>query len=99
AIYLLLAPRVYERRNAILAQCNLCMQPNDLESLVGTLGLALGYGALLLAVLWGGGRLRRPVELPALRMIGPISYSPYLWHQTLVGAIIPLLARLHLPLA
>lgn len=99
AIYLLLAPQVYVRRNAILAQCNLCMRPGDVESLLGTLALAIGYGALLLAVLWGGRRLHRPFELPALRMIGLISYSLYLWHEPLLSAIIPPLAALSIPLA
>jgi peptidoglycan/LPS O-acetylase OafA/YrhL len=97
--YLTMAPLVYARRNAILAQCNLCMQPGDAESLLGTLCIGLGYGALLLAVLWGGRRLRRPFELPALRALGLISFSLYLWHEPLVNAVIPPLAAVQIPLA
>jgi peptidoglycan/LPS O-acetylase OafA/YrhL len=48
------------------------------------------WSVLLLAVLHGPGWLRRPFAHPALRLVGVVSFSAYLWHMPVVD-----FARLH----
>ena len=47
-------------------------------------GLALGYGSLVLAVLFGGFILKRIFEWSLLRWIGVVSFSMYLWHNPIL---------------
>lgn len=47
-------------------------------------GLALGYGCLMLAVLFGGPMLKHIFEWSILRWIGIISFSMYLWHNPIL---------------
>jgi len=51
--------------------------------------LALLWSAFLLALLWGGGTLRRPFETRALRFVGAVSYSTYLAHKAVLVAVEP----------
>lgn len=48
------------------------------------LGLALGYGCLMLAVLFGSPLLKRLFAWSVLRWIGIISFSMYLWHNPIL---------------
>jgi peptidoglycan/LPS O-acetylase OafA/YrhL len=50
------------------------------------LGLALGFGCCILAILFDGAALRRLFEWKPLRWIGLISYSLYIWHLPLLNA-------------
>ena len=45
------------------------------------------WSALLLAVLHGPGWLRRPFAHPALRLVGVISFSAYLWHMPILDYV------------
>ena len=89
ATYLALAPLVYERRNAILAAFYLALVPTDWQMLLGPLMLGLGYGALMLGALFAPPLLRAPFEWTPLRFVGLISYSLYLWHETIINLLFP----------
>jgi len=100
--YLSYGPLVYERRNAILAAFYLALRPTDIIMLVGPLLLGVGYGALTLGVLLAPRLVRAPFEWGALRFVGLISYSLYLWHETIINLVYPHLApigALRLPVA
>ena len=90
--YLTLAPLVYERRNAILAAFYLALDPTDMQMLLGPLLLGLGYGALTLGALFAPPLLRAPFEWGPLRFVGLISYSLYLWHESIINLIFPQIA-------
>lgn len=49
-------------------------------SLLDEIGLAIGFGLCVIAILFGAERLKRPFENNLLRLIGLISYSLYMWH-------------------
>lgn len=89
--YLTLAPLVYLRRNAILAAFYLALRPTDLEMLCGPLLLGVGYGALTLGALLAPPRVRAVFEWSPLRFVGLISYSLYLWHETIINLVFPLI--------
>jgi peptidoglycan/LPS O-acetylase OafA/YrhL len=61
--------------------------------LLNEMVIALGYGACLVAILFGERSLQRLFELPLLRQIGMISYGLYMWHLPLLNffrnAILP----------
>ena len=102
--YLSYGPLVFERRNAILAAFYLALRPTDIIMLVGPLLLGVGYGALTLGVLLAPRLLRAPFEWGPLRFVGLISYSLYLWHETILNLVYPRLgatgdARLPVALA
>ncbi|HEU0028366.1 MAG TPA: acyltransferase [Ktedonobacterales bacterium] len=59
------------------------------DVLLYPLATGVGYSAILLGVVWGGARLRAPFEYPALRFIGFISYSLYIWHLPILHGDIP----------
>ncbi|PZQ32580.1 MAG: hypothetical protein DI562_03245 [Stenotrophomonas acidaminiphila] len=41
----------------------------------------IGWGLLILALLWGGGALARLFASAPMRLMGVVSYSVYLWHM------------------
>ncbi|MGH2503034.1 MAG: acyltransferase family protein, partial [Ktedonobacterales bacterium] len=88
-VYLLFAPQVYERHNAILAAFYLALRPTDVEMIAGPLVLGVNYGALTLGVLLAPRLLRAPFEWYPLRFVGLISYSLYLWHESIINLIYP----------
>ncbi|HEY4383748.1 MAG TPA: acyltransferase [Ktedonobacteraceae bacterium] len=47
-------------------------------------GFALGYGSLMLAVLFSGSFVKRIFEWSPFRWIGLISFSMYIWHRPLL---------------
>ncbi|HZC04334.1 MAG TPA: acyltransferase [Ktedonobacterales bacterium] len=91
-IYLSFAPLVYERRNAILAAFYLALRPTDVAMIAGPLVLGVGYSALTLGALLAPPLLRAPFEWAPLRFIGLISYSLYLWHETIINLVFPLIS-------
>ena len=60
----------------------------------GLIGMA--YGSLLLAIVWGSKLIRAPFEFYAIRFIGLISFSLYLWHLPIILPLIPELINRHL---
>jgi peptidoglycan/LPS O-acetylase OafA/YrhL len=58
--------------------------------------IGLGYGSLLLAIVWGHKVIRAPFEFYPLRFIGLISFSLYLWHLPIIKPLIPVLNNPHL---
>lgn len=87
--YLAFGPQVFERRNAILAAFYLALRPTDIEMIAGPLVLGVGYGALTLGALLAPPLFRAPFEWGPLRFVGLISYSLYLWHETIINLIFP----------
>lgn len=59
---------------------------------------AAAFGALMLAVLFGKGRLGKVFEWGPLRFIGLISYSVYLWHLPVLQGLAPPFDGFALPL-
>jgi peptidoglycan/LPS O-acetylase OafA/YrhL len=59
---------------------------------------AAAFGGLMLAILFGRGRLRRVFEWEPLRFIGLISYSLYLWHLPVLQGLMPPFDGFVLPL-
>ncbi len=88
-VYLTFAPLVFARRNEILAQWYGRLYPADAAMMLGPLTLGLGYGALLLGILLGPGLARSLFAWTPLRFTGLISYSLYLWHETVINAVYP----------
>jgi peptidoglycan/LPS O-acetylase OafA/YrhL len=97
AIYLAFAPLVYVRRNEILAQWYRALHPADAAMMLGPLTLGIGYGALLLGVLLGPGLARALFSWAPLRFVGHISYSLYLWHETIINTVYPRLPHTAIP--
>ena len=61
--------------------------------------VGLGYGGLMLAILWGGRWIRFPFEFAPMRIIGLVSYSLYLWHLPNIHGDVPLFAGAPLAVA
>jgi peptidoglycan/LPS O-acetylase OafA/YrhL len=61
--------------------------------------VGLGFGGLVLAVLWGGRWVRYLFEVSPIRIIGLFSYSLYLWHLPIIHGNVPLFAGVSLVLA
>ncbi|HEV8192643.1 MAG TPA: acyltransferase, partial [Ktedonobacterales bacterium] len=59
---------------------------------------AAAFGGLMLAILFGKGRLRQVFEWGPLRFIGLISYSLYLWHLPVLHGLVPPFDGFALPL-
>ncbi len=55
------------------------------------------YAAMLFGVLVGPPALRFTFELPAVRFIGLISYSLYIWHTVVLSHLVPDLKGIHGP--
>src|SRR3989442_148893 len=56
------------------------------------------YAILVFGVLLGSPALRRVFEFPAIRFVGLISYSLYLWHTIVLGVFVPSLGQYSPPL-
>ena len=52
--------------------------------------VGLGFGGLMLAILWGGRWIRIPFEFAPMRMVGLFSYSLYLWHLPIIHGDVPI---------
>jgi peptidoglycan/LPS O-acetylase OafA/YrhL len=88
AVSFALGQRVNLRHEQVLSIFYQFMRPTDVEEIGGPFLIGIGYGMLVLGVLFGGRALRACFEAPPLRFIGLISYSLYLWHlPILLGAI------------
>ena len=61
--------------------------------------VGLGFGGLVLAILWGGQWIRFLFEVSPIRIIGLFSYSLYLWHLPIIHGNVPLFASVPLALA
>lgn len=59
--------------------------------------VGVGFGALVLAILWGGPWIRFPFEASPMRLIGLFSYSLYLWHLPVIHGDVPIFASVPLP--
>lgn len=70
----------------------------DTPTLLYPLLTGAGFGALLLAILWGGRAIGRIFAWGPLRFVGLISYSLYIWHLPVLHAQIPLFAGMPLTL-
>ncbi|GHO74790.1 hypothetical protein KSD_25610 [Ktedonobacter sp. SOSP1-85] len=57
------------------------------------LGYGIGYGLLILAILFGRSWLKRPFEWTPLRWLGLLSYGLYMWHLNLVRLPTSFVAR------
>lgn len=88
-VYLAFGPEVFIRRNAILAAYPGELDPRDTAMMLGPLTLGLGYGALLLGILLGPSDMRALFSCPPLRFTGYVSYSLYLWHETVLNTVYP----------
>jgi peptidoglycan/LPS O-acetylase OafA/YrhL len=60
--------------------------------------VGLGFGGLVLGILWGGHRARFLFEVSPMRIVGLCSYSLYLWHLPIIHGSVPLLANMPVPL-
>src|SRR6185437_7523398 len=61
--------------------------------------VGLGFGGLVLAILWGGHWVRFLFEISPIRIIGLFSYSLYLWHLPVIHGNVPIFASVPLVLA
>ena len=61
--------------------------------------VGLGFGGLVLAILWGGQWIRFVFEVSPVRIIGLFSYSLYLWHLPIIHGNVPFFANIPLALA
>lgn len=60
--------------------------------------VGVGFGALVLAILWGGQWIRFPFEASPMRTVGLFSYSLYLWHLPVIHGDVPVFAGVPLPI-
>ncbi len=73
------------------------VQPRNLLTICGPMLVGLGYGALVLGVLWGARALRAPFESAPIRFVGLVSYSLYLWHGPIIFGAQPFTLALPVP--
>jgi peptidoglycan/LPS O-acetylase OafA/YrhL len=66
--------------------------PFGLDYVLYPLLVGVGFGGLLLAILWGGRWIRAPFASGPMRFIGLMSYSLYLWHLPVIHGDVPLFA-------
>ena len=61
--------------------------------------VGLGFGGLVLGILWGGQWIRYLFEAAPIRTIGLFSYSLYLWHLPIIHGNVPIFAGIPLIVA
>lgn len=61
--------------------------------------VGLGFGGLVLAILWGGQWIQFLFVVPPTRIIGLFSYSLYLWHLPVIHGNVPMFTGVPLALA
>jgi peptidoglycan/LPS O-acetylase OafA/YrhL len=61
--------------------------------------VGLGFGGLVLGILWGGQWIRYLFEAAPIRTIGLFSYSLYLWHLPIIHGNVPIFAGMPLIVA
>ncbi len=87
--WVLLMPVAFERQ-LVAPPYDIIAQPGNWLAFFGPFLIGVGYGTLVLAVLWGGGALHGLFTLGLVRGIGLMSYSLYLWHGPIVwGTAVP----------
>ena len=79
---------------AMIVALGLALRPNLFHLTAGRNALyGYLYAVLVFGVLLGSPALRKVFEIRAIRFVGLISYSLYLWHTIVLGVFVPSLGQ------